>query len=250
MPSRSGFRLAVLSVLLVVLSGSAGAARADAPDWRAALGLSAEEAVTSSAADAKRRLAGVPGAEAVVSDADTHYPDGDRPANLAAAHAVFDHDRELAVSLQTRLNGGESSATLVAAAADLLRSERRTIEQMLGDIRLLAGTSSDETALEQAEQFHAQALAAWRRGKPVVLGPALLKLGADRLFDVLCRLRALLRRERRPRRRRCTRRAGTARRFGSAPPRHGPRRVDRSLRDSRRRPRTPSRQRPTRTATA
>lgn len=186
MPSRSAFRLAVLSVLLVVLAGSAGAARADAPDWRAALGLSAEDAVTSSAADAKRRLAGIPGAEAVVSDADTHYPDGDRPASRAAADAVFDHDRELAVSLQTRLNGGESSATLVPAAADLLRSERRTIEQMLGDIRLLESTAADRTALDQAERFHAQALAAWRKGEPVSAVQHFAQ-AADRGFDVLGR---------------------------------------------------------------
>ena len=38
---------------------------------------------TASAADAKRRLVGVPGAEAVVADADTRYPDGDRPAGRA-----------------------------------------------------------------------------------------------------------------------------------------------------------------------
>ena len=186
MPSRSAFRLAFLSVLLVVLAGSAGAAQADAPDWRAALGLSAEEAVTSSAADAKRRLAGVPGAEAVVSDADTHYPDGDRPANLAAADVVFDHDRELAVSLQTRLNGGEGSAILVPAAADLLRSERRTVEQLLGDIRLLASTAADSTSLEQAKRFHAQAIAAWRNGEPVSAVQH-FEQAADRGFDVLGR---------------------------------------------------------------
>ncbi|MHB1243051.1 MAG: hypothetical protein ACYC1P_06590, partial [Gaiellaceae bacterium] len=66
MLSRSAFRLVTLLLLLgVLLAGATGAARADAPDWRAALGLSAEDAVVASAADAKRRLAGVPGAEAV-----------------------------------------------------------------------------------------------------------------------------------------------------------------------------------------
>ena len=45
---------------------------------------------------------------------------------------------------------------------------------MLGDIRLLASTTSDRKALDKAEQFHAQALAAWRRGQPVSVGRALL----------------------------------------------------------------------------
>ena len=160
-------RLAVLAILLgVLLGGAAGGAHANPPDWRAALAASADEAVTTSAADSKRLLVGVAGADAVVSDADTRYPDGDRPASRAAAVAVFKHDKTLAVSLQTRLNKHDDPA-LVAAAADLLRSERRTVEQMLGDIRLLAGTSSDQRALDKAEQFHAQALAAWRRGQPV-----------------------------------------------------------------------------------
>ncbi|HEX4929712.1 MAG TPA: VWA domain-containing protein [Gaiellaceae bacterium] len=187
MLSRSAFRLAALFLLLgITLAGIAGAARADAPDWRAALALSADEAVTSSAADAKRRLAGVAGAEAVVSDADTSYPDGDRPASRAAADTVFEHDRELAVSLQTRLNGGESITTLVPAAADVLRSERRTVEQILGDIRLLAGSSADLTSLDQAERFHAQALAAWRKGEPVSAVQHFAQ-AADRGFDVLSR---------------------------------------------------------------
>jgi len=185
MLSRSAFRLVTLPLLLgVLLAGAAGAARADAPDWRTALGLSAEDTVVVSAADAKRRLAGVPGADEVVSDADTRYPDGDRPADRAAADAIFDHDRALAVSLQTRLNGGEDTTTLVAAAADLLRSERRTVEQMLGDVRLLADTSADLTSLDQAERFHAQALAAWRRGEPVSAVQHFAQ-AADRGFDVL-----------------------------------------------------------------
>ena len=185
MPLRSASRLAVLSVLLcVTLAGVAGGARADAPDWRAALAASAEDVVTASAADAKRRLAGVAGAEAVVLDADTRFPDGDRPANREAADVVFDHDRELAVSLQTRLNGGEGTAALVPAAADLLRSERRTVEQMLGDIRLLATAAADRTSLDQAERFHAQALAAWRKGEPVSAVQHFAQ-AADRGFDVL-----------------------------------------------------------------
>jgi len=185
MLSRSAFRLVTLLLLVgVLLGGAAGAARADAPDWRTALGLSAEDTVVVSAADAKRRLAGVPGAEAVVADADTRYPDGDRPAGREAAEAVFEHDRALAVSLQTRLNAGESAATLVPAAADLLRSERRTVEQMLGDVRLLADTPADLTSLAQAERFHAQALAAWRRGEPVSAVQHFAQ-AADRGFDVL-----------------------------------------------------------------
>lgn len=171
-------------LLCVVLAGLTGAARAEAPDWRAALAASAEDAATTSAADAKRRLAGIAGAEEVVSDADTRYPDGDRPADRAAADAIFDHDLALAVSLQTRLNGGEDTTTLVGAAADLLRSERRTIEQMLGDIRLLAGTAFDRTSLDQAERFHAQALAAWRKGEPVSAVQHFAQ-AADRGFDVL-----------------------------------------------------------------
>ena len=187
MRSRSAFRLAIVSVFLgVLLAGIAGSARADAPDWRAALGLSADDAVTASAADAKRRLAGIPGAEAVVADADTRYPDGDRPASRESADVAFEHDRVLAVSLQTRLNRGEDSTTLVPAAADLLRSQRRTVEQMLGDVRLLASTAADSTALDQAERFHAQALAAWRNGQPVSAVQHFAQ-AVDRGFDVLAR---------------------------------------------------------------
>ena len=120
----------------------------------------------------------------VVADADARYPDGDRPAGRAAAEAVFAHDRALAVSLQTRLNGAEASTALITAAADLLRSERRTVEQMLGDVRLLASTNADSTALGQAERFHAQALAAWRKGEPVSAVQHFAD-AVDRGFDVL-----------------------------------------------------------------
>ena len=181
---RHVLRLAVLAILLgAMLGGAAGGARANPPDWRAALAESADDAVTSSAADSKRLLAGVAGAETVVSDADTRYPDGDRPASRVAANAIFKHDKSLAVSLQTRLNKHDD-AVLVAAAADLLRSERRTVEQMLGDIGLLATTTSDRKALEKAERFHAQALAAWRRGQPVSVVEHFSD-AADRLFEVL-----------------------------------------------------------------
>jgi hypothetical protein len=179
---RLAFRLVVLSALLgLMLAGSAGA---EAPAWRATLAASADDPGTGSAAEAKRRLAGVPGADAVVADADARYPDGDRLSGRAAADAVFAHDRALAVSLQTRLNAAEGSSTLVTAAADLLRSERRTVQQMLKDIRLLASTNADSTALDQAERFHAAALAAWRKGEPVSAVQHFAQ-AVDRGFDVL-----------------------------------------------------------------
>lgn len=123
--------------------------------------------------------------DAVKADAET-YPDGDRPRTRAEGEAMLAHDRDLATGVQALLNRGGSEATLVAAAADLLASDRRTIEQMLSDVRLLRDSADDARSLEQGERALGQALEAWRGGQPVA-AVAHFRQAADRAWDVLDR---------------------------------------------------------------
>jgi len=75
---------------------------------------------------------------------------------------------------------------LVTAAADLLLSERATVEAMLADARLLADGGHDATSVEQGERARDQALDAWENGRPVS-AVAHFRQAVDRAFDVLDR---------------------------------------------------------------
>src|SRR4051794_10303206 len=175
--------LAVLAAALAVLTGSAAARTLD---WRASLALGARETPSQSAADYKRRLAGVAFAQAapVAADADSRYVDGDRPAGRSAAAAIFAHDQSLAVAAQAALNEGRDGASLVPALNNTLLSERRTVESMLADARLVGSSGADTTSLTQAQGLAAQAKLQWSKGQPV---PAtqLFQQAADRAFDAL-----------------------------------------------------------------
>jgi hypothetical protein len=121
--------------------------------------------------------------DAVAADAASGYADGDRPLSRAAGRAMLAHAQDLATGLQALLNRGVDSETLVAGGANLLASDRRTAEQMLGDARLLA-EPGDESAVAQGESAHEQAADAWRRGQPVAAVAHYAQV-ADRAWDVL-----------------------------------------------------------------
>ena len=185
---RPTLALAVLLALLTVaaLGALTGSAAATTLDWRASLALGAHETPSQSAADYKRRLAGVAFAQAapVAADADLRYVDGDRPSGRAAAATIFAHDQSLAVAAQAALNEGSDAAALVPALNNMLLSERRTVESMLADARLVGASGQDATATTQGEGLAAQAKLQWSNGQPV---PAtqLFQQAVDRAFDVL-----------------------------------------------------------------
>ncbi len=187
-PRRRTFPFAVLLAVLAAaaLAALTGSAAATTLDWRAALALAAHETPSQSAADYKRRLAGVAFAQAapVAADADLRYVDGDRPAGRSAAAAIFAHDQSLAVAAQAALNEGGDAASLVPALNNMLLSERRTVESMLADARLVGNSGADATSLTQAQGLAGQAKLQWTKGQPV---PAtqLFQQAADRAFDVL-----------------------------------------------------------------
>lgn len=188
----AGLALALIVALTVLVAP----ATATGATWRDALGATAADERKASAADLKRRLDAplrplvappltAADLDDVKADAEA-YPDGDRPRTRAAGEAMLAHDRDLATGVQALLNRGRSEATLVGAAADLLASERRTVEQMLGDVRLLGGSAGDARSLEQGERALGQALEAWRGGQPVA-AVAHFGQAADRAWDVLDR---------------------------------------------------------------
>lgn len=187
-----GFALLVVATLAGLLLP----ATATGATWRDALGATAADVRKASAADLKRRLdepvrplvqAPLTAADLddVRADAET-YPDGDRPQSRAAGDAMLAHDKDLSTGLQVLLNRGTSQAALVTAAADLLASDRRTVEQMLDDVRLLRRSADDARSLEQGERALEQALQAWRGGQPVA-AVAHFSRAADRTWDVLDR---------------------------------------------------------------
>jgi hypothetical protein len=101
--------------LAAALASSAPAGAAVAPDWHGQLAERADDELVASAAAYKRRLAEplAPFASAplyaadlaaVAADADSLYPDGDRPLDRAAADVLFRHDQSVAVGLQSLLN--------------------------------------------------------------------------------------------------------------------------------------------------
>ena len=190
--------VSLLALAATLAGSSAPAGGAVAPDWRGQLAERADDTLVASAAAYKRRIAeplapfvspplGAADLEAVAADAESRYPDGDRPLDRPSADVLFGHDHVLATGLQALLNAGTGDETvLVTGLADLLLSERTTVEAMLADARLLADGGHDATSVEQGERAYDQALEAWAKGEPVS-AVAHFRQAADRAFDVLDR---------------------------------------------------------------
>ena len=138
---RPTFPLAGLLALLTSrhACGAHRQRRRNTLDWRASLALGAHKTPTQSAADYKRRLAGVAFAEAapVAADADSRYVDGDRPADAPRPRRSSRTTSRSPLSAQAALNAGGDAASLVPALNNMLLSERRTVESMIADARLL-----------------------------------------------------------------------------------------------------------------